>query len=118
MSSERVLLRRGLYADSVTLLQVSRQVGQAAGVQAALVGMATELNLEMLAGMGFQPPDSQSPNELFIAVRAEDRRAAAAAADWPSSCSPPRTGAPAAPPPNSRRAPSARPPPRPVRAWR
>jgi FdrA protein len=81
MSSERVLLRRGIYADSVTLLQVSRQVGQAAGVQDALVGMATELNLEMLAGMGFQPPGSESPNDLFIAVRAEDQQAVADAAE-------------------------------------
>ena len=75
MSSEQVLLRRGLYADSVTLLQVSHQLGQAAGVQAALVGMATELNLELLAGMGFEPPGSESANELFIAVRAADEAA-------------------------------------------
>ncbi|HEX8303752.1 MAG TPA: hypothetical protein VF612_02665 [Jatrophihabitans sp.] len=81
MSSEQVLLRRGIYADSVTLLQVSRQVGQAAGVQDALVGMATELNLEMLAGMGFQPPGSESANDLFIAVRAQDSQAVAAAAE-------------------------------------
>lgn len=81
MSSERVLLRRGLYADSVTLLQVSRQVGQAAGVQAAMVGMATELNLELLAGMGFQPPGTASPNELFIAVRAADQHAVESAAE-------------------------------------
>jgi FdrA protein len=81
MSSERVLLRRGVYADSVTLLQVSRQVAQAAGVQDAMVGMATELNLELLAGMGFQSPDSESPNDLFIAVRAEDSDAVAAAGE-------------------------------------
>jgi len=81
MSSERVLLRRGLYADSVTLLQVSRQVGQAAGVQDALVGMATELNLELLAGMGFQAPGGESSNDLFIAVRAEDEQAVANAAE-------------------------------------
>jgi FdrA protein len=81
MSSERVLLRRGLYADSVTLLQVSRQVGQSTGVRDALVGMATELNLEMLAGMGFQPPGTESPNDLFIAVRAEDSDAVTAAAE-------------------------------------
>jgi FdrA protein len=80
MSSERVLLRRGVYADSVTLLQVSRQVGQAAGVQDALVGLATELNLELLAGMGFRPPGIDSANDLFIAVRAEDEQAADAAA--------------------------------------
>jgi FdrA protein len=81
MSSEQVLLRHGLYADSVTLLQVSRRVGQAAGVQAALVGMATELNLDLLAGMGFQPPATESPNELFIAVRAADQPSAEAAAE-------------------------------------
>lgn len=81
MSTEQVLLRQGLYADSVTLLQVSRQVGQAAGVQAALVGMATELNLDTLAGMGFQPPGSESPNELFIAVRAADQQSVEAAAE-------------------------------------
>lgn len=81
MSSEQVLLRQGVYADSVTLLQVSRQVGQAAGVQAALVGMATGLNLDLLAGMGFQPPGSESPNELFIAVRAADRQSVEAAAE-------------------------------------
>jgi len=80
MSSERVLVRRGLYADSVTLLQVSRQVGQAPGVQAAMVGMATELNLELLAGMGFDAPGDGSPYELFIAVRASDPQAVEAAA--------------------------------------
>jgi FdrA protein len=81
MSVERVLLRRGLYADSVTLMQVSRELSGAAGVQAALVAMATELNLEMLAGMGFALPDSESPNELFIALRAVDEPAADAAGE-------------------------------------
>ena len=105
MSSERVLLRRGLYADSVTLLQVSRQVGQAAGVQDALVGMATELNLQMLAGMGFQPPGGESPHDLFIAVRAEDADAVAAAAELAEQLlrSPrrPATGAVAGQPPRT-----------------
>jgi len=80
MSSERVLLRRGLYADSVTLMQVSREVSQAAGVQAALIGMATRLNLELLVGMGFEVPAGDSPNELFIAVRAADQAGVEAAA--------------------------------------
>jgi FdrA protein len=67
---ERVALRRGRYADSVTLLQVSRAVTEAPGVEAALVAMATELNLQLLAGMGFQPPSIDSANDLLIAVRA------------------------------------------------
>ena len=76
---DRVAVRGGVYADSVTLLQLSQAVGQAPGVQAALVAMATELNLQLLAGMGFAPPATGSANELFIAVRAADEAAVAAA---------------------------------------
>src|SRR6185437_5123570 len=76
---DRVAVRVGVYADSVTLLQLTQTVGQAPGVQAALVAMATELNLQLLAGMGFPPPPTQSPHELFIAVRAVDPAAAEAA---------------------------------------
>jgi FdrA protein len=69
-----------MYADSVTLMQVSREVGQSTGVLTALVAMATELNLDVLAGMGFAAPRTESPNELVIAVRATDEATAAAAA--------------------------------------
>lgn len=76
---DRVAVRAGVYADSVTLLQLTQTVGQAPGVRAALVAMATELNLQLLTGMGFPPPSTQSPHELFIAVRADDSDAADAA---------------------------------------
>ncbi len=65
-----VQLRRGTYVDSVTLMQVSKRVAALGGVSAALVAMATELNLELAAGMGFTVPDS-SPNELVVAVAAD-----------------------------------------------
>ncbi len=71
-------VRRGAYADSVSLMQVSRRVGDVEGVSAALVAMATELNLEVLEGMGFAAPDA-GPNDLVVAVRAEDDDAVAAA---------------------------------------
>lgn len=75
MSVERVVLRRGLYADSVTLMQLSREIATADGVQAALVAMATELNLDVLAGMGFTlPAESDSANDLLIAIRAQDEK--------------------------------------------
>lgn len=64
-----VQVRRGAYVDSVTLMQVSRRVGALDGVAAALVAMATDLNLELAAGMGFDVPDT-SPNELLVAVEA------------------------------------------------
>jgi FdrA protein len=66
---ERVIVRRGAYHDSVTLMQLSRD-----GVIAA---MGTPLNLELLAGQGF-PGIEAAPNDLVIAVRAEDADAAVA----------------------------------------
>ena len=72
MSAEHVEARPGAYADSVTLMRVSADVRQADGVQAALVAMATELNLGLLASMGFRRPHDAGPNHLLIAVRASN----------------------------------------------
>jgi FdrA protein len=69
---------RSAYADSVTLLQVSREVAAAPGVQAAQVAMATPLNLEVLTGMGFEVPPC-SPNEMVLALRLDDEQHLAAA---------------------------------------
>jgi FdrA protein len=74
-----VSLRSGVYADSVRLMQVSRDIGAADGVTAVLVAMATPLNLELAAGMGLAPEQDASPEQLLIAVRAEDDAALAAA---------------------------------------
>jgi FdrA protein len=76
-------VRRGVYADSVSLMQVSRSVADTPGVDKALVAMATELNLDLLTGMGFDTPDA-GPNDLLVAIRADDDdalRAALAALD-------------------------------------
>jgi FdrA protein len=67
-----VSLRSGVYADSVRLMQVSRDVGTRPGVTAVLVAMATPLNLELAAGMGLAPHGSAKPDELLIALRATD----------------------------------------------
>jgi len=72
MSTDHVELRTGAYADSVTLLQVSRQVQQLPGVATAQVAMATPLNLEVLERMGFAMPDDATVNHLVVAVRLED----------------------------------------------
>jgi FdrA protein len=75
-----VQLRRGTYVDSVTLMQVSRRVAALDGVTSALVAMATELNLDLAAGMGFDVPPA-SPNELLVAVEATSPDAALAEVD-------------------------------------
>ncbi len=67
-----VELRPGAYADSVTLLQVSRTVQGIAGVSAAQVAMATTLNLEVLTQMGFEVPPDATANDMVVAVRLED----------------------------------------------
>ncbi|MCW2739103.1 FdrA family protein [Nocardioides sp.] len=75
---DHVELRSGAYADSVTLLQVSRAVQAAPGVVTAQVAMATGLNLEVLEGMGFAVPES-SPNDMVVALRLDDDAEVAAA---------------------------------------
>jgi FdrA protein len=74
-----VVLRSGVYADSVRLMQVSRDVAAREGVTAVLVAMATPLNLELAASMGLAPDGDASPDQLLVAVRAADDDALAAA---------------------------------------
>ncbi len=64
-----VRVRRGTYVDSITLMQVSRTIGTLDGVGRALVAMATDLNREMAADLGFDVPDG-SPADLIVAVEA------------------------------------------------
>lgn len=74
MTHQHVEIRPGAYADSVALLQVSRDVAAAPGVAAAQVAMATELNVEVLQGMGFTLP-AASPNDMVVALRLDDEAA-------------------------------------------
>jgi FdrA protein len=72
---DHVELRGGAYADSVTLLQVSRKVQDLPGVGTAQVAMATPLNLEVLERMGFVIPAEATVNHLVVAVRLADPEA-------------------------------------------
>ncbi len=63
-----VQVRPGAYADSVTLLQVSKDVTTSAAVVSAQVAMATPLNVDLLTAMGFDVPPA-SPNDMVVAVR-------------------------------------------------
>ncbi|MEJ7831411.1 MAG: FdrA family protein [Nocardioides sp.] len=67
--TDHVELRPGAYADSVTLLQVSRAVQGLPGVAAAQVAMATPLNVDVLVEMGFEVPAKATPNDLVVAIR-------------------------------------------------
>ena len=80
MSHARVTTRPGAYADSVRLMQVSQLIGSADGVEAALVAMATDLNLDLARDMGFTVSDATA-DDLLIAVRATDATALDAAVE-------------------------------------
>ncbi|MDJ0496401.1 MAG: FdrA family protein, partial [Acidimicrobiia bacterium] len=75
----RVEVFPGRYHDSVRLMQASKALQGVAGVSDALVAMATELNLSLLADMGFALESAASANDLILAVRAESEEAIAAA---------------------------------------
>ena len=70
--TDHVEVRHSAYHDSVALMQVSRDVTAVDGVSGAQVAMGTELNLDLIRGMGFALPDSAGPNDLVVAVRATD----------------------------------------------
>jgi FdrA protein len=77
-SARQVRVRTGSYLDSVTLMQVSRRVASLPGITAALVAMATDLNLDLAREMGFDVPPV-SPNDMLLAVDAEHDEALAQA---------------------------------------
>ncbi|HET6627003.1 MAG TPA: FdrA family protein [Nocardioidaceae bacterium] len=97
-------VRKGSYVDSVALMQVSKRVSALPGVRSALVAMATELNLDLATGMGFTLPDRTAPNEMLVAIEADDETAIADAyaeveAALNARSAPSATGFGTAPPP-------------------
>ncbi|MFI7133717.1 FdrA family protein [Nonomuraea sp. NPDC050153] len=80
MTADKVLVRKGAYVDSISLMRISRALTEMPGTEAAMVAMATELNLGILRDLGFTVPPA-GPGDLLIAVRARDAAAAVEEAD-------------------------------------
>lgn len=80
MSTIKHEIRRGVYYDSVVLMQLQRALAALAGVEDAAVVMATPANREVLASTGFDVEGIEAkPEDLLIVVKASDQPAAAAA---------------------------------------
>ncbi|MDQ3810446.1 MAG: acyl-CoA synthetase FdrA [Chloroflexota bacterium] len=77
----RGLVRRGVYADSVSLLQITSAVAALDGVLDAALVMATDLNRDALdsSGMLFDQAATAGANDLLVVVRAASSVAAEAA---------------------------------------
>ena len=76
-------VRAGFYLDSVALMRVSRRVAELPGVAEASLTMASPANKDILREAGLLDPAGAAagPNDLVIAVRAQDRAALEAALD-------------------------------------
>ncbi len=77
--TESVEVRPGEYYDSLRLLAATQAARDVDGVEAALVAMATLLNLDLLAEQGFALEGEPGTEDLLVAVRAEDDDAVARA---------------------------------------
>lgn len=71
---EKTLIRKNAYYDSVTLMSLSSKILGVAGVQEAVISMATDMNKELLQNVGLATEESNSAvnNDLIIAIRAKD----------------------------------------------
>jgi FdrA protein len=76
------VVHKGVYHDSVTLMHLTRDLQVVDGVQRATVMMGTPANRALLQEAGLLTPDGDtaSPNDLIVAVQADDMGAAQAAA--------------------------------------
>lgn len=68
----RHLIRKDTYFDSVTLMLVTNQVKKFEGVEAALVGMGTDFNMDSLRRLNLYQPafDKLTPADLLLCIQA------------------------------------------------
>lgn len=78
-------VKRGMYFDSITLMQVARALNELEGVEAAAALMATPANLQLLADAGLVPfagvEGEPGGSDVLIVARASDEVHAQAALD-------------------------------------
>ena len=67
-------VKRNAYYDSVTLMLVSRELQKLEGVEDVLVGMGTDLNLDLASDLGLASEEfgGLTPNDLFIAAKIDE----------------------------------------------
>ena len=69
-------IKRNTYYDSVTLMLLSRELQKLPGVEDVLVGMGTDLNLDLARDLGLATADfdTLTVNDLFIAAKFDDAK--------------------------------------------
>ena len=78
-------VKRGMYVDSITLMQLARSLSALEGIEEATALMATPANLQLLAEAGLAPfvgiTDEPRDSDVLIVVRALDAAHAETALD-------------------------------------
>lgn len=67
-------IRKNAYFDSVTLMLISKDLKKLDGVKEALVGMGTDLNVEIAHNIGLATPEfdaNVTSNDFFVAVECD-----------------------------------------------
>lgn len=75
-------VKKNAYYDSVTLMLISKDIKKLDGIDEALVGMGTDLNVEIAHNLGLATPEFEAnvtANDFFVAVKCDDEAAFAAA---------------------------------------
>lgn len=72
----KTIIRENAYYDSVTLMLISREIKKLDGVEEVLVGMGTDLNLDLVKMLDMFVPELEqvTPNDLFIAARVDEAK--------------------------------------------
>ena len=71
-------IRKNAYYDSVTLMLISKDLKKLDGVKEALVGMGTDLNVEIAHNIGLATPEFDAnitSNDFFVAVECDSEEA-------------------------------------------
>ena len=69
---KKVVVKKNRYVDSVSLMGVSERVTAMQGIENAEAQMATCANQDVLKLLGYELPESVTPNDLVIAITADD----------------------------------------------
>jgi FdrA protein len=74
MTERKIVVKKGTYRDSITLMKISNTILGLTGVTQAGVVMATPLNIKFLADVGFRGGEiaSATTDNLIIAIEAKD----------------------------------------------
>ena len=70
------IVKKNAYYDSVTLMLISRELKKMDGVEEVLVGMGTDMNLDLTRDLGMFTQDLEtiSSNDLFISAKFDETK--------------------------------------------